>query len=132
MHSFYLRQCRSNKQFKKSIILIYLTITVFIFFTSGFIVSLKDFRHYSKNKTCFFFVLERNKKYLELEKFLLDVTFLCEIFHHIRIEGKCLKVLSRPVNDYFTMLIDGASQKEVEVFFEQVCDLIFVTLLILM
>lgn len=50
----------------------------------------------------------------------MDVTFLCEVFHHIRIEGKCMKVLSRPVNDYFGMLIDGASQKEVEILFEQV------------
>lgn len=68
----------------------------------------------------FYCILERNKKYLELEKFLMDVTFLCEVFHHIRIEGKCMKVLSRPVNDYFGMLIDGASQKEVEILFEQV------------
>lgn len=68
----------------------------------------------------FCYISERNKKYLELEKFLMDVTFLCEVFHHIRIEGKCMKVLSRPVNDYFGMLIDGASQKEVEILFEQV------------
>lgn len=62
---------------------------------------------------------EKNKKYLELEKFLLDVIFLCEVYQHIQIEGKCMKVLSRPINDYFGMLIDGASQKEVEVFYEK-------------
>ncbi|KFM78360.1 CBP80/20-dependent translation initiation factor, partial [Stegodyphus mimosarum] len=57
---------------------------------------------------------DRNKKYLELEKFLLDAAFLCEIFHHMQIEGCCLKVLAHPIIDYFGMLVDGASFKETE------------------
>ncbi|XP_054716512.1 uncharacterized protein LOC129225968 [Uloborus diversus] len=62
---------------------------------------------------------DRNKIYLNLEKFLLEVAFLCEIFHHVHIDGSCLKVLARPVIDYLGMLIDGGSQKEIEVFVEQ-------------
>lgn len=67
----------------------------------------------------------------------MNVTFLCEIYHHIRIEGVCLKVLSRPVIDYFGMLVDGASLKEVEVFVEQVmilnilCNIFYMNCLII-
>ncbi|KAG8183117.1 hypothetical protein JTE90_024426 [Oedothorax gibbosus] len=63
--------------------------------------------------------LERSKAYQELDKFLLDATFACEVFHHVRIAGAHLKVLSGPVLDYFGMLLTGASQKEVEVVMEQ-------------
>lgn len=67
------------------------------------------------------FLSERNKKYLELDSFLMNITFLCEIYHHVRIDSRiCLKVLSRPIIDYFGMMVDGGSQKEVEVLVEQV------------
>ncbi|GFU33498.1 uncharacterized protein NPIL_517731 [Nephila pilipes] len=62
---------------------------------------------------------ERNKAYLELEKFLLDATFACEIFHHVQIDGVCVKILAHPILDYLGMLVDGASEKEIEIFIEQ-------------
>lgn len=62
---------------------------------------------------------ERNKAYLEIDKFLLDATFACEIFHHVRIDGACVKILARPILDYLKMLVDGASEKEIEIFIEQ-------------
>ncbi|GFQ80366.1 uncharacterized protein TNCT_316131 [Trichonephila clavata] len=62
---------------------------------------------------------EKNKAYLEIDQFLLDATLACEIFHHIRIDGACVKILARPILDYLKMLVDGASEKEIEIFIEQ-------------
>ncbi|CAL1296822.1 unnamed protein product [Larinioides sclopetarius] len=62
---------------------------------------------------------ERVKAYLEKEKFLMDATFSCEIFYHVLVGGVCLTKLAPPIIDYLGMLVDGASEKEVEVFVEQ-------------
>ncbi|GIX96613.1 uncharacterized protein CEXT_51961 [Caerostris extrusa] len=62
---------------------------------------------------------ERNKAYLQQDKFLLEAAFACEIFYHIRIDGVCIRVLAGPIIDYLGMLVDGASEKEIEVFKEQ-------------
>ncbi|XP_015910986.1 MIF4G domain-containing protein A [Parasteatoda tepidariorum] len=62
---------------------------------------------------------ERENSYLTLDKFLMDVRFLCEIFFHVKIDGNCIQVLSRPVLDVLGMLVDGGSEKEIEVVYEQ-------------
>ncbi|XP_055952534.1 uncharacterized protein LOC129988353 isoform X2 [Argiope bruennichi] len=62
---------------------------------------------------------ERIKAYLEKEKFLMDATFSCEIFYHVLVGGVCLTKLAPPIVDYLGMLVDGASEKEIEVFVEQ-------------
>lgn len=64
---------------------------------------------------------DRNRKYANLDEFLRIVVVLCEIYHHIRLtNGSCFDAFVEPIIEYFGMLVDGGSDKEIETFVEQV------------
>lgn len=63
---------------------------------------------------------DRNVRYKDLDEFLMDVTFLCEIFHHVRLaNNKGIAILASPIVDYFVMLLEGGTRKEIEIISEQ-------------